>query len=50
MICDKAAIPTLIKTAQMVGLVIGAAVNGQLGEKVFQKELSYMDLFYELEF
>ncbi|XP_066934022.1 organic anion transporter 3-like isoform X1 [Clytia hemisphaerica] len=32
LICDKAAIPTLIKTAQMVGMVIGAAVNGQLGD------------------
>ncbi|XP_066934023.1 organic anion transporter 3-like isoform X2 [Clytia hemisphaerica] len=43
LICDKAAIPTLIKTAQMVGMVIGAAVNGQLAYQV-------LNLIYTLEF
>eukprot|EP00111_Clytia_hemisphaerica_P011559 TCONS_00033980-protein len=38
LICDKAAIPTLIKTMQMVGLVIGSAINGQLGDWIGRRK------------
>ena len=31
LICDLEYVPTWIKTAQMVGVLVGAAINGQLG-------------------
>ena len=31
LICDLEYVPTWIKTAQMVGVLVGAVINGQLG-------------------